>query len=95
MAKPLKDLIADVLQQAAKTHEAIYQVQAHWEELVGKKLAAHTKPMTIKRDRLYVHADQPASSFSLSLERSKLLKRLPEIAGRPITDIVIRAGTVA
>jgi hypothetical protein len=41
-----------------------------------------------------VASDEPGASFALSLEKPKLLERLQTAAGRPIEEIVVRAGEI-
>ncbi len=95
MSKAIKDLLPKVLQQASKQHEAISQVQSRWSTLVGRDLARHSKPVTIRRGILTVQADQPAVNFALTMKKPTLLKKLGELPGSQIRELVIRAGSVA
>ena len=58
-AKPVRGVIDDVLRQTAKRQRPLFAIQRRWTRLVGKRLAAHTRPVSLRRGRLIVHADQP------------------------------------
>ena len=90
----LGDLLPEVLRQTSKTAQAIQNVQASWERLVGKELALHSRPVRIRRSTLYVQTDEPGTNFGLSLLRVRLLDELPALAGGPVKEIVVRAGTL-
>ena len=92
MPQAIGELIPKILRQATHAHQTIQQIQRRWPGVVGKTLAAHTKPVSLRQGKLYVHADEPGASFALSLKKAKLLEPLQAISGRRIEDIVIRAG---
>ena len=81
-----------VLQQAAQRHGALFAIQRRWRRLVGKPLAEHTRPVSLRRGRLVVHADQPGDGFALNYERPRLLERLQRTTEGRVEEIVIRAG---
>ena len=91
MVKAIKDLIPTVLQHAMAQHEKIQQLQRRWASLVGRQLAAHTRPVSLRRGRLYVNTNEPGASFALNLEKTRLLEQLHK-APYHVEDIVIRAG---
>lgn len=91
MVKAIKDLIPTVMQRMTTQHEKIQQLQRHWARLVGKQLATHTRPVNLRRGRLYVNTNEPGASFTLSLEKPRLLEQLQK-APYHVEDIVIRAG---
>ena len=88
----LGDLLADVLRQTSKKTEALQRVQAGWERLVGPELAAHSKPVGIRRNTLYVQSEEPGTSFGLSLLKARVLQELPAVAGCEVRELVVRAG---
>ena len=88
----LGDLLPNVLRQTSKKAEALQQVQAQWERLVGRELAAHSRPSSIRRNTLYIQSDEPGTSFGLSLLKVRMLEELPAIAGCPVQELVVRAG---
>ncbi len=80
-----------VMRRATAQHENIQRLRRHWGQLVGKPLAAHTRPVSLRRGRLYVNTNEPGASFALSLEKTRLLEQLHK-APYHVEDIVIRAG---
>ena len=93
-AKPVRGVIDDVLRQTAKRQRPLFAIQRRWTRLVGKRLAAHTRPVSLRRGRLIVHADQPGDSFALNYARPRLLEQLQGSAAGGVEEIVIRAGAV-
>ncbi len=61
-------ILSHVLQQAGTQHDRLHQIQTAWGQMVGAELAQHSRPMTIRRDILYVHSDEPGTSYLLSLK---------------------------
>ena len=93
-AKPVRGVIDDVLRQTAKRQRPLFAIQRRWTRLVGKRLAAHTRPVSLRRGRLIVHADQPGDSFALNYARPRLLEQLQGSAAGGVEEIIIRAGSV-
>ena len=93
-AKPVGALIPDVMRRTAKEHRPLFAIQRSWRQLVGKQLAAHTRPVSLRRGRLIVHADQPGDSFALNYARPRLLEQLRDKGKGGVEEIVIRAGDV-
>jgi hypothetical protein len=58
--------------------------------LVGRQLAAHTKPVGLQRGRLIVHVDGPGDGFALSLRRVHVLAEVGRITDGRVTELVIR-----
>jgi len=92
MARPLGELIPHILQQAATKHEAVQRLQRKWPRLVGRRLAAHTRPGGIRRGRLTIYTDEPGTNFLLTLDKPRLLDKLKTEARCEIEEIVIRPG---
>jgi predicted nucleic acid-binding Zn ribbon protein len=88
------EVLPAILQQVKAQHGELFTVQREWVRLVGRRMASHTKPVSLRRGRLMVHADRPGENFELSYQRTQLLERLRTIAGGTIEEIVIRAGEV-
>ncbi len=95
MAKGLNELLPLVLKRASAKRRALDDVCAVWRRAVGRALAAHPKPVSVRRGVLYVHTDLPGASFAVSLEKPRLLKQLQQTRGSHITDIVVRVGEPA
>ena len=87
-------VIPAVLKQTRQQHGPLFAVQRGWKRLVGKELAAHTKPVSLRRGRLVIHVDRPGDSFALSYQRPRLMQRLDAVTRGRVEDIVIRAGEV-
>ena len=94
-AKPVVALIHEMLQRAAREHRPLFAIQRRWPRLVGKQLAAHTRPVSLRRGRLVVHADRPGDNFALNYARPKLLQQLQAAEQGSVEEIVIRAGSVS
>ena len=95
MAKSIRELLPQVLQQAADKHQALAGVRQAWPRLVGKSLAGHARPTSLRKAVLYVQADDPGAAFLLALQRPRLLARLREASGQPIDEMVVRPGEPA
>ena len=87
-------LIPEVLKQVEHRHGALFLVQEGWGKLVGKRLAAHTKPVSLRRGTLIVHVDRPGDSYVLSYQRAHLLEQLRIRTNGKVEEIVVRAGEV-
>lgn len=81
-----------VLQQARQRHGVLQQAQQCWGQLVGKMLALHTAPVSLRRGRLIVHADRSGDSHALSFQRQHLVAQLKERTRGLVEDLVIRVG---
>ena len=92
--KSVSALIPDVMRQAAREHKPLFAIQRNWGRLVGKQLAAHTRPVSLRRGRLIVHANHPGDSFALNYARPRLLEQLRGRTKGGVEEIVIRAGDV-
>lgn len=85
-------VLAAVVRQAGRRHATVSTLQRRWRGLVGTPLAAHTKPVSLRRGQLVVHTDQPGASFALSYERVRLVERLQQATQGLVKDVVIRPG---
>ena len=85
-------IIPDIVRQAEQQQDALTAVRKQWEHLVGRRFAAHAKPVSLRRGRLVVDVDRPGDSYTLSFERERLLKRLGELTGGRVTELVLRPG---
>ena len=97
MAKRIGELLPAVVRKARAKSRAIQQLQRSWGRLVGKTLAAHTQPASLRHGRLYVHTNQPGASFVLSLEKPRLLEKIQAglrrgRTGQTVEEIIVRAG---
>ena len=92
--EPLRAIMPAVLRESARKRRPLMGIQRDWTKLVGRQLAGHTKPVSLRRGRLIVHADQPGDSFALSFQRAQLLQRLQTKTKERVEEIVIRPGQV-
>ena len=95
MAKPLRDLIPRVVNQAASRSQPLRALQARWPAIVGPELARHSKPVNLRRHTLIVQSDQPGVSYTLSLLAPRLLAKISKAAPGRVEAIVIRPGSAA
>ena len=89
---PIGALIPAVLRHVEQEHGALATVRREWRKAVGNRLAAHAKPVSLRRGRLVVCVDRPGDGFALSYERAKLLERLRAATGGKIDELIIRPG---
>ncbi len=88
-------VVPDVLKRVGEQHGALFTIQQRWNQLVGRRLAAHTRPAGLRRGRLVVYAERPGDSFALSYQRTQLLERLQATTRDLVEEIVIRPGDAA
>ncbi len=93
-SQSIGSVIHGVLKRAQQQHGALFDIQQGWPSIVGKGLAAHTKPVSVRNGRLTVHVDRPGDNFTLSYQRTQVLERVREFTQCTVTELVIRAGKV-
>lgn len=59
------------------------QLAEHWEEAVGPELAAHARPVRLRRDTLVVEVESPAWMQELQLRKHEVRGRLNAALGKP------------
>ena len=94
MTQPIRAVLAAVLQHTKEQQGPLFRIQRNWARLVGKELAAHTKPVSLRRGRLMVYAEEPGESFALKYAKPELLKRLRTAAYGNVSDVVVRPGEI-
>ena len=94
MVQRIDVLITGIMKQAEKQHEALFSIQREWPRLVGKPLAAHTKPVSLRHGKLVVQVDSPGDGFTLNYQRTRLLDRVRASTDK-VKDVVIRPGRTA
>lgn len=57
------------------------EITLHWPELVGPKIAEHTKPVKLTRNRLEVLCDHDVWRTELQFLKPELLKNISENLG--------------
>ena len=95
MAHRINAVLPDILRHAQQRSRTLATIQAQWGRLVGRALAAHTKPVSLRKGRLVIHADRPGDTFALSYQRQQLLERLRVSAKEAaIEELIVRPGDV-
>ncbi|MGD0230494.1 MAG: DUF721 domain-containing protein [Syntrophorhabdales bacterium] len=80
----LKDILARVLrEQSFRGDIEAYRVFSEWEEIVGQKVAAHTRPVRMAGKFLYVEVDDHLWLAQLKYMKADMMKRI---------DRAIKAG---
>lgn len=92
MAERIGGIVSRILQRAAQTHGTLLTIQQGWGKLVGRALAAHSRPVSLRRGRLTIHVDHPGDGYALSYLQGRLLTKLREAAGGKVEELVIRPG---
>ena len=93
-AQSIGKLLEGLLAQTHKQQSALFEIQQAWQKIVGKRFAAHTKPVGIRKGKLVIHVDRPGENFELSYDRRRLLEIIKKLTLGKVTEIVIRAGKV-
>jgi len=86
-------MLPAILGAARQQYGTLWTIQQRWRDLVGKGLAAHTKPVSFRQGRLVIHADRSGDSFTLNYQRQQLLSRLQEHAS--VEELIIRVGEIS
>jgi hypothetical protein len=82
-----------VLARAAAVHRPLRAIQEQWPRVVGKSLAAHTRPVGLRRGQLIVQTDRPGDGFALRYTKTVVLQRLHALAaGKAVEEIIVRPG---
>ena len=87
-------LLPGLLKRVEQRHRALAAIQQRWGKLVGKRLAAHTRPVGLRHGRLVVAVDRPGDGFALSYQRPQLLEQLRGSAVGDVEEIIIRPSSV-
>jgi hypothetical protein len=94
MAKPISDLIKEVVGQAKERQRPINEISKFWSGAAGKKIASRTRPAMLKKGALIVLSSDPGASFLLDIEKQNILKKLNSEISFKINEIVIRSGEI-
>ena len=87
-------VIPTVLRGLERQQVPLQTVQQEWARLAGKRLAAHTRPVSLRRGRLVIHVERPGDGFALSYAKPDLLERLRSATQGKVAEIVIRPGEI-
>ncbi len=85
--KSVNDIL-NILQLETKLQEQPFQrLLKCWSEVVGTAVAAHTRPLSIQRNVLWVATSSAAWAQNLTFERQRLLVKLNALLPNPLVDI--------
>ncbi|MFB2771212.1 DUF721 domain-containing protein [Pelatocladus sp. BLCC-F211] len=85
--KSVNDILS-VLQLETKLQEQPFQrLLKCWSQVVGTAVAAHTRPLSIQRNVLWVATSSAAWAQNLTFERQRLLIKLNAVLPTPLVDI--------
>jgi predicted nucleic acid-binding Zn ribbon protein len=59
-----------------------------WEDVVGERVAAHSRAMRVDGARLFVEVDSPVWAQELSLMRRQILREMSERVGKGVIETV-------
>lgn len=91
---PIASALDDIAQRFGLSVKLLeHRLQLRWPAIVGDHVAAHTRPDSIRFQKLYVIADSSVWVQQLAFLKPSLLESINRTAGKPIvTDIVLRVG---
>ena len=90
--KTLQHILPAVLKQVEQQRGALVSVQREWARLVGRQMAAHAKPVSLRRGRLVIQVDRPGDGFTLRYQQAELLAALQRATQGRVEEIVLRPG---
>ena len=93
MRKPPKAIgaiLPEVLKQCSQAQGRMQEIRRAWKRMVGPRLAAHTRPLSLRRGRLVVAVEQPGDGFELNYLRPRLLEQLKAMSEGDVDDIILR-----
>ena len=88
-------ILPEVLQHARQRHAALAAIQKDWVLLVGKRVATHTKPISLRQGRLVIQADHAGDGFLLRYAHPRLREQLCRRTQGAVTEIIIRPADPA
>ncbi|MBM3738666.1 MAG: DUF721 domain-containing protein [Acidobacteria bacterium] len=91
MERAIKLLVESPLAETCLSDEVL--ARAAWAKAVGKKIADHSMPMHMVRDRLVVDVDDEIWKKQLTPMSGQIVDRLNQVIGRAaVRDIQFRTG---
>lgn len=88
----LQDALGDFLNRSRmKSGMQVVQLEAAWEEIMGKTIARYTDKLQIIKTTLYITTSVAPLKNELLYQKESLISRVNELLGENvITDVVIR-----
>jgi predicted nucleic acid-binding Zn ribbon protein len=95
--KQMRDVISQLLAKRGYAQvQTAATCEAAWREAVGQKLAADTRPGSVRRGVLEVLVRNPSISSELGFLKAKIVKTLTQLVPeQKIRDLRFRVGTIA
>jgi hypothetical protein len=89
-SQPLKEAIESLLRvyQLQGIYDETYIV-AHWEEIMGKPIAARTKKMYIKNGKLFLQLDSAPLKKELMMAKAKMIELINKYAHSELIKEVV------
>jgi predicted nucleic acid-binding Zn ribbon protein len=85
IGKVLQQVIADLgLEKRLREQRAVVD----WKEIVGEKVASHSRAIRVDRGRLFVEVDSSVWAQELSLMKRRILRQVNVKAGERVIDNV-------
>jgi predicted nucleic acid-binding Zn ribbon protein len=79
---PLRDGLQPVVRRlGGPSIAAVDGVFGRWEEIVGERVAAHTRPLSLRDGRLVVGVDDPAWATQVRFLEAEVLTRVAAVLG--------------
>jgi len=73
-----------------------YRISAQWVRAVGKAIAHHAQPLSLRGGRLVLIVDSPAWMQQLSLMRPEIIGKLNQNLGtQAVREIALKLGAIA
>ena len=74
---PLKKILESVMKEKDFTEDIeAYRIFGQWEEIVGPRIAAHTRPVRVTGQVLYVEVDDHLWFAQLKYMKTDMLQRI-------------------
>lgn len=83
-------ILTEVLQQTQQRHATLSAIQQDWVGLVGKRLARHTKPVSLRQGRLVIQTDHAGDGFLLRYAQPQLREQLAQRTHGAVTEVIVR-----
>lgn len=88
-ASPIGPVVKRVLAQMDRQRRSpLGRIQGAWPDVVGKRLALHSRPTSLRKRTLTVKVDQSGWLFQFNLERERVLAQLRALVGERAVQAV-------
>jgi predicted nucleic acid-binding Zn ribbon protein len=85
--KPVNDILKVLAREGNWHNQPMMLILQCWSEVVGVKVAAQTRPVSIQRDVLWVATSSSVWAQNLTFGRKNLLLKLNQKLSQPLGDI--------